>query len=72
MDQFFVDTMQTALSLDSLTSSHPVSVTVNDPTEINEIFDSISYDKVMFCFTSFCFSCDLLVRLLYECTFVES
>ena len=41
-----MDTMQTALSLDSLTSSHPVSVTVNDPTEINEIFDSISYDKV--------------------------
>ena len=31
---------------DSLESSHPVSVEVNNPKEINFIFDSISYDKV--------------------------
>ena len=48
MDQFYLDTTQMALQLDSLTSSHPISVPVQDPTEINEIFDSISYDKVSF------------------------
>ena len=37
--------MQVALALDSLASSHPVSVTVNDPSEINGIFDTISYKK---------------------------
>ena len=30
---------------DSLQSSHPISVPVNHPDEINEIFDSISYGK---------------------------
>jgi aminopeptidase N len=30
---------------DSLETSHPVSVEVNDPSEINAIFDTISYDK---------------------------
>ena len=30
---------------DSIESSHPVSVPVNHPDEINEIFDDISYKK---------------------------
>ena len=32
--------------LDSLEGSHSVSFDVNDPNEVNELFDSISYDKV--------------------------
>lgn len=34
------------METDSLESSHPVSVEVNDPGEIGAIFDAISYDKV--------------------------
>ena len=36
---------QTLIIPDSLQSSHPISVPVNHPDEINEIFDSISYGK---------------------------
>ena len=39
------DTLQGALSLDSLRSSHPIEVPVNRADEINEIFDAISYSK---------------------------
>jgi aminopeptidase N len=28
-----------------LTTSHPISVEVNNPAEINSLFDTISYDK---------------------------
>ena len=34
-----------ALELDSLISSHPIEVQVGPPSEINEIFDDISYSK---------------------------
>ena len=34
-DQFFVDVVNPALELDSLTTSHPVSVEVKDPKVIN-------------------------------------
>ncbi|GAB6029465.1 hypothetical protein CHUAL_005219 [Chamberlinius hualienensis] len=44
-DQFIVNELMWVLELDSLESSHPVSVTVNHPDEINELFDSISYSK---------------------------
>ena len=37
--------MNTAMSLDALKTSHPIDVKVNHPSEIREIFDSISYDK---------------------------
>ena len=33
--------------LDSLASSHPVSMPVQDPKEIEAIFDTISYKKVV-------------------------
>lgn len=42
---FATQNMQDALSLDGLRSSHPVEVAVNDPSEIHQIFDSISYLK---------------------------
>lgn len=44
-DQFLEDTMNTAMGLDSLHSSHPIDVKVRSPAEIREIFDAISYDK---------------------------
>ena len=46
LDQFIAETLTGALHSDSLSSSHPISVDVNDPAEINEIFDQISYAKV--------------------------
>lgn len=46
MDQFVLEKTQPGLNLDALASSHPISVSVHDPTEIEAIFDTISYSKV--------------------------
>ena len=46
MDQFVVETVQPGLALDALLSSHPVSTPVDDPANIESIFDTISYKKV--------------------------
>ena len=35
-----------AMEVDSLSSSHPVSSPVENPTQIQEMFDDVSYDKV--------------------------
>lgn len=43
--QFVVSTVTPALKLDALGSSHPIEVPVGHPSEIDEIFDAISYDK---------------------------
>lgn len=45
LDQFVVKTQQSVMALDVLKSSHPVSVPVPDPALINEIFDTITYNK---------------------------
>lgn len=42
---FTIDSLQSALSLDSLRSSHPVEVPVKSANQINQIFDAISYEK---------------------------
>lgn len=34
------------MEVDSLSSSHPVSTPVENPTQIQEMFDDVSYDKV--------------------------
>ncbi|KAG8230287.1 hypothetical protein J437_LFUL010190 [Ladona fulva] len=44
-EQFVVDELQNVFSLDALESSHPISIEVGHPDEINEIFDRISYGK---------------------------
>lgn len=44
-DQFADDTVNTALRLDSLKSTHPIDVDVKSPAQVREIFDAISYDK---------------------------
>lgn len=48
MQQFVLDMTQPGLNLDALSNSHPISVAVHDPTEIEAIFDTISYSKVSF------------------------
>lgn len=45
LERFVVADMESAFSLDGLQNSHPIKVPVNHPDEINEIFDSISYNK---------------------------
>ena len=42
---FVTGDLQSALSLDSLRSSHPIEVPVKRASEINQIFDAISYSK---------------------------
>lgn len=43
--QFVTMSYTRALSLDALRNSHPIEVPVNHPSEIDEIFDIISYEK---------------------------
>ncbi|XP_032239105.2 glutamyl aminopeptidase isoform X2 [Nematostella vectensis] len=45
MEQFLLDKTQLSMNLDQLSNSHPISVVVKDPAEINSLFDTISYDK---------------------------
>ena len=42
---YVVGDLQSALSLDSLRSSHPIEVPVKRADEVNQIFDAISYSK---------------------------
>ncbi|XP_052090870.1 uncharacterized protein LOC127727793 [Mytilus californianus] len=44
-EQFVVNVVHAAFSFDGLATSHPVYVPVYNPSEINEVFDAISYDK---------------------------
>ncbi|HSR89581.1 MAG TPA: M1 family metallopeptidase [Candidatus Udaeobacter sp.] len=43
--QFLADDYADALSLDGLRSTHPIEIPVNNPNEISQIFDAISYSK---------------------------
>ncbi|CAB0004394.1 unnamed protein product, partial [Nesidiocoris tenuis] len=43
--QFVSDVFIKALELDCLKNSHPIEVPVGHPSEIEEIFDDISYNK---------------------------
>lgn len=43
--QFIIDNFFPAQFLDSLKSTHPIQVKIDDPDEIRSIFDSISYNK---------------------------
>ena len=42
---YVTDTLQSALGLDGLRSSHPIEVPVKRADEVNQIFDAISYSK---------------------------
>ncbi|XP_013782586.1 puromycin-sensitive aminopeptidase-like [Limulus polyphemus] len=43
--QFVTDVYTRALELDALHNSHPIEVPIGRPSEIDEIFDDISYNK---------------------------
>ncbi|XP_046856975.1 aminopeptidase N-like [Xenia sp. Carnegie-2017] len=45
MDQFVVSNIQRSMHLDQLANSHPISVVVQNPSEISSLFDDISYHK---------------------------
>jgi hypothetical protein len=45
LDKFLVYEQQPALAMDCLKSTHPVSTRVVNPSQISEVFDSISYSK---------------------------
>ncbi|KDR09597.1 Aminopeptidase N, partial [Zootermopsis nevadensis] len=45
IDKFLVYEQQPAMALDGLRSTHPVSTTVDNPSQISEIFDYVSYSK---------------------------
>lgn len=45
MERFVTDEMQGVMALDSLETSHPISVPVESPSQVNELFDGISYSK---------------------------
>jgi len=44
-DEFLEGTMNAAMMLDGLESTHPIDAKVDSPSQIQEIFDAISYDK---------------------------
>uniref|UniRef100_A0A0K2TW69 Aminopeptidase n=1 Tax=Lepeophtheirus salmonis TaxID=72036 RepID=A0A0K2TW69_LEPSM len=52
---FVVYYLKNSLKLDALKNSHPIEMNVEDPDEVEEIFDEISYDK----------GCSIL-RMLYH------
>ncbi|XP_039614291.1 endoplasmic reticulum aminopeptidase 2-like isoform X2 [Polypterus senegalus] len=45
IDEYFLSVCFGAISRDSLKSSHPISNAAETPTQIMEMFDSVSYDK---------------------------
>ncbi|XP_063593106.1 aminopeptidase N-like [Penaeus indicus] len=45
METTLVETVHNVFGLDSLESSHRISIPVSDPDEIYEVFDAISYSK---------------------------
>ena len=45
LEQFILSDFQSVLKIDALETSHPISIPVGHPDEINEIFDRISYAK---------------------------
>jgi aminopeptidase N len=47
--KFTSESLQSALTMDSLRGSHAIEVEVNDALEIDQIFDAISYMKGSSC-----------------------
>ena len=45
LDKFVVSSQQDVMKLDVLQSSHPISVPIEDPAKIHEVFDDIPYHK---------------------------
>ncbi|KAF7701086.1 endoplasmic reticulum aminopeptidase 1 isoform X1 [Silurus meridionalis] len=45
VNDYFLEKCFTAMGVDSLSSSHPISTPVENPAEIREMFDDVSYQK---------------------------
>ncbi|XP_072462155.1 endoplasmic reticulum aminopeptidase 1 [Notamacropus eugenii] len=45
VEDYFFEKCFSAMEMDALNSSHPVSTPVENPAEIREMFDEVSYDK---------------------------
>ncbi|KAL8203602.1 UNVERIFIED_CONTAM: Endoplasmic reticulum aminopeptidase 1, partial [Gekko kuhli] len=45
VEDYFLDKYFDAMEVDALHSSHPITTAVEDPTQILEMFDEVSYDK---------------------------
>ena len=43
--QFYKDAFVRAMELDALENSHPIEVEIKEASQVNEIFDEISYQK---------------------------
>ncbi|KAF0033790.1 hypothetical protein F2P81_013856 [Scophthalmus maximus] len=54
VEEYLLHTCFVAVGLDSLNSSRPISSDAENPTQIKEMFDTVSYDKV--CFQTHVFS----------------
>lgn len=63
-DKYIAKTLQTALELDALRSSHPVEIAVQDATHAKQMFDDISYQKG-------CCILKMILDELGEATFLE-
>jgi aminopeptidase N len=59
--RFTSECLQAALTLDSMQSSHAIEVDVEDPLQIAQIFDAISYLKGSSC-----------IRMLSNCLGIET
>lgn len=47
-DQFIIENLQYVFGIDALESSRPINIKVSRPTEIDSLFDVISYEKGYF------------------------
>lgn len=45
LDQFLIDDLHSVLTLDATLASHPIVQTVKTPSQITEVFDTITYSK---------------------------
>ena len=45
LEQFVISDLQNVMGIDALESSHPINQPVSHPSEIQELFDRISYAK---------------------------
>lgn len=64
----FLNVRFRALDEDALNSSHAVSTNVNTSEQVEEMFDSVSYEKVQFYIrrlTSLSYSIHVMLMLLY-------
>ncbi|KFP66869.1 Endoplasmic reticulum aminopeptidase 1, partial [Cariama cristata] len=71
VEDYFLRKCFDAMAVDALNSSHPISTPVEDPAQILEMFDEVSYDKVKY-ITAIDFSCTTCTVQLYFTDFTST